>query len=380
MLHYQFPIIRHIDDLKEVLDKEGTPFGIICKDDYNVVNYMYQDNETFSTPLEAECRGLIFGKDGGLLSRRFHKFFNAGERESLTLDKIDLSKPHVILEKLDGSMVSPIPMPNGGFRLATKAGITDVSMQAETWMEGKETYKQFIEHCIGSGMTPIFEWCSPTQRIVLDYKEPTLILLACRFNVTGMYVKYSSLKTWSVAYSIPLVQAFKPSSDINELIAQVRSKTDAEGVVVRFEDGHMVKIKSDWYVKLHKAKDDIRNESKVLKIILDDKLDDLLPVLMEDDKESILEYRENFYKNILLTSDAYLALFQRACAFSGRNRKEFANYVLTHFQRPSIFFKIFDGTTPDMAILDFINKHFKKPDEMRDLIPFKYKEIKDTDE
>jgi hypothetical protein len=62
------------------------------------------------TPLiAAECRGIVFSPEGKILSRRYHKFFNLEEKGYLS--KIDFSQPHIILEKLDGSMVGKLPIP-----------------------------------------------------------------------------------------------------------------------------------------------------------------------------------------------------------------------------------------------------------------------------
>jgi len=60
--------------------------------------------------IRRECRGLIFdAKTGELLSRRFHKFFNINEKEESMLENMtDLSGGHIILEKLDGSMIGTI--------------------------------------------------------------------------------------------------------------------------------------------------------------------------------------------------------------------------------------------------------------------------------
>lgn len=37
-----------------------------------------------------------------MLARRLHKFFNINEMDETAENKIDLSKPHYILEKADG--------------------------------------------------------------------------------------------------------------------------------------------------------------------------------------------------------------------------------------------------------------------------------------
>jgi hypothetical protein len=50
-----------------------------------------------------ECRGIIFHKaTGQMLARRLHKFFNINEMEETAPERLDMSRPHVLLEKADG--------------------------------------------------------------------------------------------------------------------------------------------------------------------------------------------------------------------------------------------------------------------------------------
>ena len=78
----------------------------------------------------------------------------------------------------------------------------------------------------------------------------------------------------------------------------IPSMQDIEGVVVRFDNGHMIKIKSEWYVAIHKAKENLLFEKNVIKLILEDKLDDILPNLPDSDVQRMLEYKENLLNNI----------------------------------------------------------------------------------
>ena len=190
-MNYDFPEIKTIQDVLPHI--EGcTEFRVMEKDWYSVVNYMVSLEETFrwdsddpvGSTVRRECRGLIFNREGELVSRPYHKFFNVGEKEETQLNKVNLYEPHVVLEKLDGSMIRPIPTPEG-FRLATKAGVTDVAMNAEVFIADKPHYATFIRKCFQRNTTPIFEWCSRANRIVVDYPEDQLILTAMRYVFEG---------------------------------------------------------------------------------------------------------------------------------------------------------------------------------------------------
>jgi RNA ligase len=309
-----FPLISHINDVKPYIEGKEE-FRIFEKDWYDVVNYVVAHDETFDCPMRTECRGLIFDKSGKLISRPYHKFFNVNEKPHTRMEKIDLSEPHVILEKLDGSMIRPIPC-DTGFRLATKAGVTDVAMNAEVFIADKPEYSRFIEYCLNNGFTPIFEWCSRKNRIVVDYPEDKLILTAIRLNYSGSYVRWKNvLKELEICgfSSIPVVKTIScdNNTDISKVVDQVRKWEDDEGVIIRFDNGHMVKIKADDYVLRHKCKESLCQEKNVLSIIIDDSVDDIVPLLekSESDRERLFKFQEDFWKEISKFEDEITSMY-----------------------------------------------------------------------
>jgi RNA ligase len=302
-MFYDFPHITHINDvLPHIAGREE--FRVMEKDWYTVINYAVAFEETFKwdandpvgSAVRRECRGLIFDTEtGNLISRPYHKFFNAGEKDETQLNKINLYEPHVVLEKLDGSMIRPIPTPEG-FRLGTKAGITDVAMNAEVFVADKPYYARFIHKCLLMNVTPIFEWCSRKNRVVIDYPEDNFILTGMRYNDTGFYLDYEAMKTYATSWNIPVVKAVDGLSvqNIELFVKQVREWEDDEGVVVRFDNGHMVKVKADDYVLRHKTKDSISQEKNVIQTLLDDSVDDLVPLLTPGDAERLKAFQKAF--------------------------------------------------------------------------------------
>ena len=305
-MNYDFPEIKHIDDVIPHIE-DRTEFRVMEKDSYSVVNYMVSLEETFQwdsddpvgSTVRRECRGLIFNREGELVSRPYHKFFNLGEKEETQLNKVNLYEPHVVLEKLDGSMIRPISTPEG-FRLATKAGITDVAMNVEVFVADKPYYATFINKCIQKGMTPIFEWCSRKNRIVVDYPEDNLILTGIRDNDTGSYVTYEMMKSYATSWNIPVVKSVDGLAvqNIDLFVKQVREWDDGEGIVLRFDTGHMVKVKADDYVLRHKSKDAINQEKNVLQTILEDAVDDLIPLLTSEDAERVKSFQNAFWVSV----------------------------------------------------------------------------------
>ena len=319
MINYDFPTISHINDVLPHIEGRDE-FRVMRKDWYTVVNYVVAFAETFDwdegdvlgSVMRRECRGLIFDSASGrLLSRPYHKFFNVGERPELAIDTLDMSVPHILLEKLDGSMIRPIAAPNSTsteFRLGTKAGITDVAMNAEVWMAKRSNYVEFIRMALIHDLTPIFEWCSRKNRIVVDYPEDRLVLTAVRHNEKGFYLPHKALSNFARDYQLDLVKVIDSASDnISELVDTIRAWETNEGVVVRFEDsrphggrlqGHMMKIKADAYVVLHRSKDAISNEKNIIAVVINDQIDDLLPILTESDAKRLREFQRAFWMGV----------------------------------------------------------------------------------
>jgi RNA ligase len=306
-MFYDFPKITHINDVLPHIEGRDE-FKVMEKEGYTAITYAVAFEETFQWDsddpvgfaIRRECRGLIFGTDGKLISRPYHKFFNVSEKEETQLNKINLYEPHVVLEKLDGSMIRPIPTADR-FRLATKAGITDIAEQAEQFITDKPQYAKFIKYCIDKDSTPVFEWVSRKNRIVVDYPEDNMIITAVRSNKTGFYVPYSILQTLAQDFKLPLVKAINGLAvqNIELFVKQVREWDDGEGVVVRFDTGHMCKVKSADYVLRHKSKDSISQEKNVLQTILDDAVDDLVPLLTPEDANRLKEFQGVFWASVV---------------------------------------------------------------------------------
>lgn len=215
----QFPVIEHIDQVREAI-KDRPEFieaprefrdGHGVLHEYTVFNYMVAHTDSFDCPIRRECRGLIFDYKGEVLSRRFHKFFNLGEKEETFPENIDWNSSHVLMEKRDGSMITPLVFDSSIVRYATKMGITDIGMAVFNKFN-QRNYVDFAVTCHNAGWTPIFEYTSPHNRIVLQYDNDELVLLAMRHNINGTYKTYNELQTISMAANVPLVKAINLST------------------------------------------------------------------------------------------------------------------------------------------------------------------------
>lgn len=333
-MNYTFPVIRNISDVLSAI--EGRDEFIVAErpGDYTVINYTVMMDDTFppvqtiNDAIRRECRGLVFRTSTGeILHRRLHKFFNANERDETTVSNVRWDKPHVILEKLDGSMVTPISTPDGR-RWGTKMGITEIALQVEEFVRTRKEYDLLCSFMDYRGFTPVFEWCSRKQRIVIDYPEDQLVLIAARHTVTGEYLPYRDLMFSAKMFTVPIVKQYEgTAATMQDLINETKGLENAEGYVIRFDNGHMIKIKAELYLKLHKTKDDVSREKNVIKLVVDNKADDLKQFMLEDDRKKLNQFEHNFWQGLKATADNMQEKFE-VYKSQATDKKDFAtNFV-----------------------------------------------------
>ena len=344
----KFPVINHISDVLWAI--EGSEDFIVAKKNgYTVINYVAMTSDTFrplnseesfgeerlKRQLRRECRGLIFDNDTGIIIRRpFHKFFNLYENVDTLPVNLDFSDGYLVAEKLDGSMIAPFITSDGVLRWGTKMGETDVSRDMETWINANWSKRAFdrVQYFIELGWTPIFEWTSPRNQIVVPYEKSELTLTAVRDMVVGEY--YSLWRTYEILNSVkdfPIVNSPLSSVDIDDLVLEAKGEVDREGYVIYIDDVPTVKIKNDWYLAIHKAKDNILYERHVINLILDEKIDDVIPFLPPQDKERVEKYRDAFWEKFHYDQNYFTNMVKSDIIIDGMSRKEWAIDRKDHF-------------------------------------------------
>jgi RNA ligase len=302
-MRYKFPIIRTIDDvLPHIAGRDE--FIVAQREGYSVINYVVSMSNTFDMTgpddlggaIRRECRGLIFYPDGRLMSRPFHKFFNVNEREETQqhIVELDLKFDHELMEKMDGSMIRPVYV-NGCIRLGTKMGVTEVAMAAETYLAGRPDSGEIMNwmlRCVKAGITPIFEFVAPNNQIVIPYEQADLVLLAMRVNETGGYLADQNSTPAGIT-RVPVYGSVQ--GNLADYISRAREREGREGDIVRFADGHMLKIKNDWYVRIHKTMDRVRFDRHIVELILNEQLDDAIGMLPVIEADRIRKFEADFW-------------------------------------------------------------------------------------
>ncbi len=296
--------IKTIDDvLPHLVDGKG--IVVSGRGNYTVIDYLFVEKDTFDSDIALQCRGLKFDKNGALIARPFQKFFNLGEKQDPL--SIDWTRPHVVMDKLDGSMIHPALL-EGELVFMTRMGITDHAKAAMS--HASDQLLQLCRDQIASGWTPMFEYTGPENRIVVQYDSVQLTLLGVREMISGRYLAHEALVEVATAYGVDVVTTTDPVDDIKTFMADSKALEDVEGYVIAFDDGHRVKIKADAYVLRHRAFAGLHSEKNVLAWVLTNAVDDVIPLITPDAAARLLDYQsqvENALSNHTNQVEAFVA-------------------------------------------------------------------------
>lgn len=321
--------------------KDKPEFSVNAREFGTVIDYNVAFPTTFKGSTDRETlilqnlRGTCFDHSGKIIRLCFHKFHNLNENPDYDAKHFNFADPHSIEEKLDGSMIAPVLFPDGSWAFGTRAGVTDVANKAShllynVWFNENpqkyEAYKNLIDKClINGGYTPIFEYCSRDQRIVLDYSEPMLVLTSIRHNATGVYLNIN--RTVISNPRIDIIRKVNMAGlSITELAAQVKGWLGKEGVVIKFDDGRFVKIKAEDYCLKHRALDGLRFEKDVLALVLSNGLDDVLPLVTLEVRDRLVKYQDSVWKNLTKVKENIKSSYESILNKS-KDKREFAQNV-----------------------------------------------------
>ena len=374
-MKYPFPTIHTIDDVLPHI-KGRDEFIVAEKEGYTVINYVVSMPDTFAMvgsddlggAIRRECRGLTFDTHGKIISRPFHKFFNVGERVETQPHAIDVSKPHVVLEKMDGSMIRPF-MYNDTFAFGTKMGVTDIANDAFEWAQNVPHLIAYLKALVSMNVTPLMEWVSPDNKIVLNYDKPDLVLLAVRENFSGKYMSHDELQGARAVMSV--VPAHDSvSGSVRDYVESKRHDLDREGDIIRFDDGHMVKSKNDWYVRSHKALDMVRFDHKIVELSIHNDLDDVYPLLSPSDWSRVKSVEREFWLWHNHKLNALRSGVRAAFILLKGNKKRLALEVvpLLHQMDARFYFSAFDGKSVDTTMKDTVKSHLSSGPKYQQLL------------
>ena len=151
------------------------------------------------------------------------------------------------------------------------------------------------------------------------------------------------------------------AGNLSDYIARQRSAEGREGDIIRFADGHMVKVKNDWYVRIHKTVDRIVFDRNIVALILNEEMDDVAPLLPRVQADRVREFEIRFAERLHATVENYDHYWNTVVA-SGLDRKRYAQEWMPTIKgndsfAPNYVFGRFAGRDGRQMILDHIEKH-----------------------
>lgn len=350
-------------------------------DGYNVCVYNYRlaSYQDFVNPTKAkdrayrlnaqELRGLTFIQNEENWDRwlMLHKFFNINETiDYMYSDLVD--KPITsVYDKLDGSLIAFVRLPNGKWAAKTKQVFDNEQAQlANKVLTADRKLQEFLDVMHQSHLMPLFELTSPDNRIVLYYPETKLRLIQVRDKDFGMYYDVQQFKD----YGVDVVDYFADGSTItlDELVELQESEEGVEGWIVNYS-GQLVKHKTKWYFELHRAKEQLlRSDKALLDLVLSDSLDDAMWLIDQNMPELRAEIEEKANKIRHYYNDRAKEIREMVDSYPGyETRRDFAiaNKSHPYFH---VVMKVIDGHDLDSVLDMSIRKRYNKEEDMKGLL------------
>ena len=262
------------------------------KDGYKVAafNYFICGWNDFANPLPKrpevnafDMRGttFVFNKDGSLWKSflMLPKFFNLNQVESTQYGVVKDKEICSITAKEDGSLVAFMMLPNEKLFAKTIGSFTSEQSEfAYRILHENEEHVLWVKGLLKEGYTPLFEYVSWDNRIVIKYSQPHLRFIGVRDNISGVYYAAEELHQRTIPLGIHIIQSY--AGDLDYYIELAKTMEGKEGWVVKFMDGQLIKIKTAWYFKLHGLRtQDINREDYVIQNYLNETLDDVMSQL-----------------------------------------------------------------------------------------------------
>jgi T4 RnlA family RNA ligase len=255
---------------------------------YRIFNYRLANYTDFCKDGARECRGHMFqitpeGQFIRFAAMPMAKFFNLNENP-FTLD-FPFDNVQLIMDKVDGSLISSYVHHPAKIRLKSKAALaSDQAIAAMATLEKLPKLAKFVEVLTANGWTVNMEYVAPDNRIVLPYQKADLIVLNVRKLADGSYWDYKSLKEYMIyadcaEHLVPNIA--ETIAEVNDFVNSIPSMTGIEGfVVVTGKDS--VKVKTEWYQSLHRAKDSVNSPKALYEVVVNEAHDDLRAAFSED--------------------------------------------------------------------------------------------------
>ena len=331
--------------LKSTLDKYSEAGWVVSKRHpifpITIYNYSVKtEYEEYWDEITLQARGLVLDDYGNFVARPFRKFFNLGQGHFTPTDNFE------VYEKYDGSLGIVFHYANN-WHIATRGSFT-----SEQSLLGKSFLEKYDLCVLETDKTYLFEIVGRNNRIVVDYGDfEDLVLLSAFNNKSGEEVQRIKLEN----IGFKLCEKYNGINDykaLTETIGQNR-----EGYVVRFSNGHRVKIKGAEYLRLHKIITNLSTTAIWETISTGKSVLELLEGFPDEFYNKVKQYEEELLFKYKELKDFYTKLFEEIT--EKENRRLFAE-TAKKYEKPSILFALLDKKDISQIIWDYIKPEFSK--------------------
>jgi hypothetical protein len=265
-------------------------------------------------------RSLITDREGNVLSSGFPKFFNYGEKPDCYPAPENFND-WKIEDKIDGSLLIADYV-NGQFSMRTRGTVTYSHQENAKDFEllpGK--YPKVVEFIKeNSHLSLLFEIVTPNNVIVVRPKQIEFHLIGA-INKNGMCVVSSPdlIDIWRKIGQMPTPQSynFLDTNDLEKIASTIKQWKGKEGIVISYNNGqNRIKLKSDWYLFIHRVKSQLNSRNNLIEYFIDKKMPSY----------------EAFYDHIVVEFDFEVALqlkeeIQTICE-AGDKAKKYVDNIL----------------------------------------------------
>jgi hypothetical protein len=256
------------------ISKIRSDFRVVSQDGLNLI--CPKKNMWDWSDEEKWLRSIIVDDDGFIVSCAWKKFGNYGEfaEDTYVLNRaLEHNYPVLFTNKEDGSlcvrsvMNDKVVMRTRGTMYGGYAEAGEQTFAERFYKVATDKYPALLEPSLFPDRSLLFEYVSPTNRIVITYKEDDLIFIGAVGHRDLRMATWPELETIASSFSLNLVKVHELPTDPEDIITAVNDWND-EGVVIRcnfsptifgpeskvIKDQVLVKVKSAKYLAKHRMK------------------------------------------------------------------------------------------------------------------------------
>lgn len=273
----------------------------------------------------------------------------------------DFSKTNLIMDKADGSLISTFE--HNGVRVKSKTSLaSEQAVAAQRLINSNQLLKTVLEKWVAKGYTVNMEYVAPSNRIVVAYEKPQLIILNIRHNDTGDYVDPATVDDLTRSFWVECVATrtlVDEYGTMQNFVEQIGEECHKEGYVIQLNDNNFVKIKTAWYLTRHRAKDSINSTRRLFEAVLDEAVDDIRSLFYDDPAaiqriNEVQEKTDKLYNHLIATVEQFYE------ANKHLDRKSYAILGQAQFTDGTFGLVMSKYLGKDAGVKEFLKKNYKK--------------------